>query len=61
MKPYERIKMNTISKLNQANVDLYNNHPTQHTAIVAVYGVVTVVVLHKLLRKIATSGNANRP
>lgn len=43
----------TFTKIAQKNVDHYNNHPTQHMAIAVVYGVVALVVIHKMCKRIA--------
>jgi hypothetical protein len=44
-----------FTKLAQANVDHFNNHPASHNTIIAVYAVVAAVAINKLALRL--SGN----
>lgn len=45
--------MNAFTKLTNANVALYNAHPTLHTAFTVVYAVGSLVAINKMAKKIA--------
>ena len=47
----------TFSKLAQANVDHYNNHTGSHNAITVAYGIVAVVAISAMSKKIANVPN----
>lgn len=49
----------TWTNLCQKNVDHYNNHKTTHNAATAAYGVAVLVVLPKIIKRIA--GADTRP
>lgn len=45
---------NSFEKLAQANLDHYNDNPTKHNVIAAVYCIVAVVAIGWFGKKIAT-------
>jgi hypothetical protein len=45
--------MNTWTKICQANLEHYNNHPTRHKTIIVAYAGVLYVGAHKLGKRLA--------